>query len=72
MRLALLQLFAFLFAFPPCAVTPHVRCRLRLLKMERIKDYLILEEEFIENQERLKPREEKTEVRLRRSRYTEN
>lgn len=43
-------------------VTPHVRCRLRLLKMERIKDYLILEEEFIENQERLKPREEKTEV----------
>lgn len=45
------------------SVTPHVRCRLRLLKMERIKDYLILEEEFIENQERLKPREEKTEVR---------
>jgi len=42
-------------------VTPHSRCRLRLLKMERIKDYLLLEEEFIVNQERLKPQEEKTQ-----------
>merc|ERR1712112_560481 len=31
------------------------------LKMERIKDYLLLEEEFIKNQERLKPQEEKNE-----------
>lgn len=38
---------------PP--VYPTTRCRLRLLKMERIKDYLLLEEEFIGNQERLKP-----------------
>lgn len=30
--------------------------------MERIKDYLLMEEEFIQNQERLKPREEKNEV----------
>lgn len=29
--------------------------------MERIKDYLLMEEEFIQNQERLKPREEKNE-----------
>jgi 26S proteasome regulatory subunit T2 len=29
------------------------------MKMERIKDYLLLEEEFIKNQERLKPQEEK-------------
>ena len=43
-------------------MTPHGRCRLRLLKMERIKDYLLMEEEFIQNQERLKPREEKNEV----------
>lgn len=42
-------------------VTPHTRCRLKLLKLERIKDYLLLEEEFIKNQERLKPQEEKTE-----------
>jgi 26S proteasome regulatory subunit T2 len=47
------------FVFP---VTPHTRCRLRLLKMERIKDYLLMEEEFIRNQERLKPQEEKQEV----------
>ncbi|XP_033104756.1 26S proteasome regulatory subunit 4 [Anneissia japonica] len=42
-------------------VTPHTRCRLRLLKMERIKDYLLMEEEFIRNQERLKPQDEKDE-----------
>ncbi|KAK7103086.1 26S proteasome regulatory subunit 4 [Littorina saxatilis] len=42
-------------------VTPHTRCRLKLLKLERIKDYLLLEEEFIKNQERLKPQEEKHE-----------
>jgi len=41
------------------AVTPHTRCRLRLLKLERIQDYLLMEEEFISNQERLKPQEEK-------------
>lgn len=46
------------------AVFPTTRCRLKLLKMERIKDYLLMEEEFIQNQERLKPesaREEKNE-----------
>ncbi|KAI8606263.1 26S protease regulatory subunit 4 [Dissophora ornata] len=31
-----------------------------MLKMERIKDYLLMEEEFVVNQERLKPQEEKT------------
>lgn len=35
-------------------VTPHTRCRLKLLKLERIKDFLLMEEEFIRNQERLK------------------
>lgn len=33
-------------------VTPHTKCRLKLLKLERIKDYLLMEEEFITNQER--------------------
>lgn len=42
-------------------VTPHTRCRLKLLKLERIKDYLLMEEEFIRNQERLKPQDEKNE-----------
>jgi len=42
-------------------VKPHAKCRLRLLKCERIKDYLLMEEEFIQNQERLKPQEEKTQ-----------
>jgi len=34
---------------------------LRLLKLERVKDYLLMEEEFIQNQERLKPQEEKNQ-----------
>merc|ERR1711971_368242 len=42
-------------------VTPHTKCKLRLLKQERIKDYLLMEGEFIRNQERLKPQEEKNE-----------
>merc|ERR1712227_175453 len=42
-------------------VTPHRNCRLKLLKLERIKDFLLMEEEFIQNQERLKPQEEKQE-----------
>ncbi len=43
-------------------VTPNSKCRLRLLKLERVKDYLLMEEEFIQNQERLKPQEEKSQV----------
>merc|ERR1711934_790259 len=43
------------------AVTPHTKCKLKLLKQERIKDYLLMEEEFIRNQERLKPQDEKDE-----------
>jgi len=41
------------------AVTPHTSCKLRLLKLQRIKDYLLMEEEFIQNQERLKPQDDK-------------
>merc|ERR1719240_1617725 len=40
-------------------VTPNSKCRLRLLKHERIKDYLMMEEEFIQEQTRLKPKEER-------------
>jgi 26S proteasome regulatory subunit T2 len=40
-------------------VYPNSRCRLKLLKLERIKDHLLLEEEFVQNQERLKPQEDK-------------
>jgi hypothetical protein len=30
------------------AVMPTTKCRLRLLKLERIKDFLLMEEEFIQ------------------------
>ena len=42
-------------------VTPASQCKLRLLKLERVKDYLLMEEEFVTNQERLRPAEEKNE-----------
>ncbi|KAI7859189.1 26S proteasome subunit P45 [Circinella umbellata] len=40
-------------------VFPNTRCRLKTLKMERIKDYLLLEEEYVQNQEQMKPAEER-------------
>src|SRR5258707_8502674 len=49
------------------AVSPTPRCRLKLLKKERIKDYLPLEEKIIQNPKRLKPestREEKHQDEL--------
>src|ERR1700722_8843784 len=46
------------------AVYPTTRCKLKCLKMDRIRDYLEMEKEFVENQEKLKPQEEKTQVRL--------
>jgi len=42
-------------------LNPVSKCRLRLLRQERVKDYLLMEEEFIKNQERLKPQEENKE-----------
>lgn len=44
-------------------VTPYQRCRLRLLKMERIKDYLLMEEEFLQTQEHKKDDEKEDEER---------
>jgi len=35
--------------------TPATKCKLRLLKLDRVKDYLLMEEEFVAGQERLKP-----------------
>eukprot|EP01101_Sappina_pedata_P004642 TRINITY_DN2002_c0_g1_i1.p1 TRINITY_DN2002_c0_g1~~TRINITY_DN2002_c0_g1_i1.p1 ORF type:complete len:442 (+),score=227.88 TRINITY_DN2002_c0_g1_i1:167-1492(+) len=43
-------------------IKPTARCKLRMLKLERVKDFLLMEEEFITNQERLKPQEEKTQA----------
>jgi 26S proteasome regulatory subunit T2 len=40
-------------------IFPTTRCKLKLLKNERIQDYLLMEEEFVQNQELLKPAEEK-------------
>ena len=37
------------------SVTPHTKCHLWLLKLERVKDYLLMKEELVSNQERHKP-----------------
>mmetsp|Transcript_32093 Transcript_32093/g.46259 ORF Transcript_32093/g.46259 Transcript_32093/m.46259 type:complete len:427 (+) Transcript_32093:23-1303(+) len=42
-------------------VFPTSKCKLRLLKLERIKDYLLMEQEFIQNQEIHRPREEQND-----------
>ena len=42
-------------------VTPHARCKLRKLKMDRVKDYLLMEQEFIENRKKYLPEKEEDE-----------
>jgi len=39
-------------------VVPATKCKLRLLKLERVKDYLLMEEEFVASQEQQRPQEE--------------
>ncbi len=39
--------------------TPTAKCKLRLMKLDCVKDYLLMEEEFVVGQERLKPQEDK-------------
>ena len=49
---------------PP--ITPHSKCKLRLLKLERVKDWLTMEEEFINNCEALSTREQTQEDQRKR------
>lgn len=45
------SIMATLYAIGHTVVFPTAKCRLRLLKLERIKDFLLLEKEYIRNQE---------------------
>merc|ERR1740130_2022237 len=42
-------------------VKPSTKCRLRLLKLDRVNDYLLMEQEFVARQEQIKPMEEKAQ-----------
>jgi 26S proteasome regulatory subunit T2 len=42
-------------------VTPNAKCKLRLLKLERIKDYLLMEHEFVARQEAVRPADQRQE-----------
>ena len=38
------------------SVFPTAKCKLRQMKLERIKDFLLMESEFIRNQQVLRPK----------------
>ena len=40
-------------------IVPTSKCKLRMLKLDRVKDFLLLEQEFIKNHEVFKPHEER-------------
>jgi 26S proteasome regulatory subunit T2 len=40
-------------------IYPNTKCRLRQLRLDRVKDFLLLEEEYIANQDTLAPRQER-------------
>ena len=42
-------------------ILPNSKCKLRLLKLDRVKDFLLLEQEFIKNHEVFKPHEERNQ-----------
>ena len=42
-------------------VTPNSKCLLRLRKFERVKDYLLMEEDYIKSQSKYKTEDEKIE-----------
>ena len=44
-------------------ITPHARCKLKLLRTERVKDFLALEKEFISSMEAARPTGEQREAR---------
>lgn len=44
-------------------ITPSSKCKLRLLKLDRVKDFLLLEQEFIKNQDNFKTEEKDQEER---------
>merc|ERR1719382_1130174 len=41
------------------AIVPLSRCKLRKLRFDRVSDWLLLEKEFVTNQEAIKPKEER-------------
>jgi len=45
-------------------INPISKCRLRMMKLERVKDFLLIEEEYLSAQEVVKPREEKEQEEI--------
>jgi 26S proteasome regulatory subunit T2 len=46
------------------SVNPISKCKLRMLRLERIKDFMLIEEEFLSAQEVIKPREVKEQEEI--------
>jgi hypothetical protein len=51
-----------MYVYDNMLVMPTSRCKLRLLRLERIKDWLVMEEDFLNNQEAIKPHEAAEQV----------
>merc|ERR1719476_616078 len=45
-------------------ITPLTKCKLRKLKLERVSDWLTLEHEFVQNQEEIKPHEDRNKKEM--------
>ena len=43
-------------------INPRTQCNLKKLRLERLKDMLLIQRDFIDNQEQFKPKEELEKV----------
>ncbi|PVV01768.1 hypothetical protein BB560_003802 [Smittium megazygosporum] len=48
------------------AILPNTRCNLKQLKLQRVNDYLLMEQEFVERQEQLKPQDNRMQEERKR------
>lgn len=56
--------FFFLILLILYLVTPNMNCRLKMLKLNRVNDFLLMEEEYILNHEISKPQKTNEEVNV--------
>jgi 26S proteasome regulatory subunit T2 len=52
------HLFLLFHQYFSASVTPQTRCKLKMLRTERVKDFLLMERDFVKAQERDAPKDE--------------
>lgn len=53
-------------------VTPNIKCRLRLCRQERIKDFLLIEQDFVRKQEEYKKEKEANLTEMEKAELEKN